>query len=63
MDYWLIFQSLIKDIITWEGTTMDRDSVKVNLTFNQQDSLGRQIHQGVYSSCDKSVLLREHGLS
>jgi len=30
---------------------MDRDSVKVNLTFNQRDSLGRQIHQGVYSSC------------
>lgn len=60
MDYWLIFQSLIKDIITWGGTMMDRGSVKVNLTFKQRDSLGRQTHQGVYSSCNKSLFLREH---
>lgn len=51
---------LDKRHFTWGGTMMDRGSVKVNLTFNQRDSLGRQIHQGVYSSCDKSLFLREH---
>ena len=43
MDYWLIFQSLIKDVITWGGTMMDRGSVKVNLTFKQRDSLSAMI--------------------
>ena len=45
---------LDKKHFTWGGTMMDTECVKVNLTSNQRDSLGRQIHQGVYSSCDGS---------
>lgn len=62
--WWRVTDGLLVNIpvldkarYTWGGTMMDIRSVKVNLTSKQLDSLGRQIHSGVYSSCNGSWLL------
>src|SRR5258708_12323878 len=54
MDYWLIFQSLVLFVMTWGGTVLDTVCGAVNVPFNHQSSLSRQIHSGVYLRWDEA---------
>ena len=61
MDYWLIFQSLVRFVISWGGTVEDSMSVTVNVTAKQQSSVSRQIRKRVYLSCYGESVSQETG--
>ena len=58
MDYRLIFRSLFGIVITWGGTVQDIIYAAVNVAFNHQSSLDRQIRSGVYLRCNEAESLR-----